>query len=268
MNSSESTRTLVAILTVVALAVAFWILLLGPKRETADELGLQVEQLQTTLAQTQSTVVAGEESRKAFPTNYQQLVVLGKAVPVGDESASLLVQLNQIADRAHVSFRSLQVGTSNSSEVTESAPPEVDETEGESEESGSEESSAVAAAAIEPTESAASALPIGATLGTAGLSVLPYDLRFKGSFFHVADFINGVDSLIKTSGSKLAVDGRLVTLDGFTLSADSEKGFPYLEANFSVTTYLVPSLQGITAGATPSGSASSELATTTATNLR
>ncbi len=252
MKATSSTRTIVAILVLVALALAFWMLLLSPKREKSDELGVEVEQLQSTLVTTQSEVLAGEESREAFPTNYQQLVVLGKAVPVGDESASLLVQLNHVSDRSHVKFQSLLVGTTNGSAAE--APPEEPapeaEAEPESTEPPAEESTGVPAAAITPTEAATSTAPIGATVGPAGLNILPYDLTFSGSFFHVADFIHGIDSMIHTSGNKVAVDGRLVTLDGFALTIDGQEGFPQLTANFSVTTYLVPPGQGITAGAT------------------
>ena len=47
-----------------------------------------------------------------------------------------------------------------------------------------------------------------------------------------------------TGPGKVAVDGRLVTLDGFALKAAAEKGFPQLNANFAVTTYLTPPNQG------------------------
>lgn len=268
MKASSSTRTIVAILAVVGLAIAFWMLLLSPKREKSDELSLQAEQLQSTLVATQSAVLAGEEAQKAFPTNYQQLVVLGKAVPIGDESASLLVQLNHVADRAHVSFQSLLVGTANGSAAE--APPEeaAPEAEGETTEPPAEESTGVPAAAVAPTEAAASAAPIGATVGPAGLSTLPYDLSFKGSFFHVADFIHGIDSLIHTGGNEVAVDGRLVTLDGFALTIDGDVGFPDLTANFSVTTYLVPPGQGLTAGASPVEPATTETPSTVSDELR
>ena len=101
---------------------------------------------------------------------------------------------------------------------------------------------------------------------------MPYDLTFSGNFFHVADFMRGIDSLVHT-GKSVAVDGRLVTLNGFALNADSTLGFPHLDATFSVTTYLTPPNQGITAGATattPSATptaatTSTEAATTTAT---
>jgi Tfp pilus assembly protein PilO len=267
VKASSSSRTIVAILIVVALAIAFWMLLLSPKQQKSDELGVEAEQLQTTLVTTQSEVLAGEAARKDFSTNYQQLVVLGKAVPVGDESASLLVQLNHVAKRSHVKFESLLVGTTNGSAAE--APPEepAPEAEGESSEPPAEESTGVPAASVEPTEASTAAAPIGATVGPAGLSILPYDLTFKGSFFHVADFIHGIDSLIHTGGNKVAVDGRLVTLDGFALAIDGQVGFPRLTANFSVTTYLVPPGQGLTAGASPVEPSSAE-PTTVSNELR
>jgi Tfp pilus assembly protein PilO len=245
---TATNKTIVAILVVVALAIAFWMLLLAPKREEADDLGKQSEQLQTTLLQSQSEVVEAEAARREFPRNYQQLVVLGKAVPANDESSSLLIELNHIADDAGVKFESLKVGTTNGSEAggeaSEAAPAPAAP-------APTEGAVGTPAAAVAPTEAAASLLPIGAQVGPAGLGVLPYDLTFKGNFFHVADFIQGLDSLVHTGGTNVAVDGRLVTLDGFSLSGNAKEGFPQLNANFSVTTYLVPPGQGVTAGATP-----------------
>lgn len=269
MKSAASTRTIVAILVFVALAVAFWMALIGPKRDQADELSEQVSQLETTLSQSQAAVAAGEAAQHQFPHDYQQLVVLGKAVPAGDESSSLLVQLNHVADRAGVRFESLKVGVASESEpaapVEEAAPEEAEEAAPETEAAPpAEESGSVPAAAV-ATESAASLQPIGALVGPAGLSVLPYEISFKGGFFGVADFIHGVDGLLHTRGSKLAVDGRLLTLDGFVLSADGKSGFPRLNANFSVTTYLVPPGEGLTAGASPAEPAEVEA---TLSNLR
>jgi hypothetical protein len=80
---------------------------------------------------------------------------------------------------------------------------------------------------------------------------MPYTLTFKGSFFHIADFIHGLDSLVETKNAQVAVTGRLITINGFSLKPDLNKGFPFLEASFSVTTFLVPPAQGVTGGATP-----------------
>jgi Tfp pilus assembly protein PilO len=93
---------------------------------------------------------------------------------------------------------------------------------------------------------------------------MPYTLSFSGNFFQIADFIEGIDSLVHARPSKVAVDGRLVTLDGFALTGAAEEGFPQLSASFAVTTYLIPPGQGLTAGATPTTPAPAESITATA----
>ena len=37
-----------------------------------------------------------------------------------------------------------------------------------------------------PTEAAASLMPLGASIGPAGLAVMPYNLIFNGTFFQIA----------------------------------------------------------------------------------
>jgi hypothetical protein len=93
---------------------------------------------------------------------------------------------------------------------------------------------------------------------------MPYTLTFDGEFFEIADFIKGLDALVKTTNEKVAVDGRLITIDSFSLSPDPAGGFPALQASFTVTTYLTPPDQGVTAGATPASPAgAAPVATTT-----
>ena len=58
-----------------------------------------------------------------------------------------------------------------------------------------------------------------------------------------------------TESGKPVVHGRLMTIDGFSLTGDPFTGFPAVEANFAVTTYIVPAEQGLAAGATPAGPA-------------
>ena len=78
---SQNAKTALAIAAVVALAIAFWFLLLSPKQEKADELGSQVKTLRTEVASEQQRVEAGLAAKRAFADDYQQLVLLGKAVP-------------------------------------------------------------------------------------------------------------------------------------------------------------------------------------------
>jgi Tfp pilus assembly protein PilO len=245
----SGSMTIVAMLVVAALAIAFWVLLISPKREEAAKLGTQIEQVESSLAQHEAEVTAAEEARKQFPVDYQKLVVLGKAVPAGDETASLLVQVSGIAKRSHIKFKDISLSA-----------------EGES----GEAPATAAPTGASPTEAAASLLPLGATIGPAGLAVMPYTLSFEGTFFQVARFIKGLDSLVKTQNEEVAVDGRLITVDSFTLgSGEGEAAAASsstLSASFNVTTYVTPPEQGLTASASPTspaGLSATPAATTT-----
>lgn len=238
---SKTTNVVIgAMLLVAALAAAFWILALSPKRSEASKLDAQVSQLESSLSQHESEIATAEEAHKEFPVDYQRLVVLGMAVPNEDETASLLVQLNRISGKAGVRFQTLSLEASGESEGAESEEPSLSTPNGEP---------------ISPTEAAASLLPLGASIGPASLAVMPYQLTFTGNFFKIANFIKGLDSLVKTTNEKVGVDGRLITINGFTLGEDSEAKFPALQATFTVTTYLTPPSQGTTAGASPEGPA-------------
>jgi hypothetical protein len=232
----SSDRSILAGVGVVVLIAAFWIMVLGPKRKEASDLDSQASDLQAQVAQAESDAGASQQARTQFSSNYRRLVALGKAVPEDADSASLLVQLQSLSGKSHVQFRGLTLGESTSSTGTPAATPPVPTTD--------------------PTlasEQAAALLPIGATVGTAGLPTMPYALQFQGGFFDVADFFGNLDSLVYTDKSdKVRVNGRLLTIDGFSFSA-SPKGFPDLTANVAVTSYLTPNDLGTTAGATPAG---------------
>lgn len=223
-----------AMLAVAVLAGAFWILLLSPKREEASKLDAQITQLEGSLAQHEGEIATAEEARSEFPTDYQHLVVLGKAVPSEDDTASLLVQLNHVANEAGVRFQTLNLEAAGSE--AEASP-----------------TAAAGEETVSATEAAASLMPLGAAVGPAGLAVMPYKLAFTGNFFTIADFIKGLDSLVETTNEGVGVDGRLITVNGFSLAEDTEAKFPELQATFSVTTYLTPPSQGTTAGASPTG---------------
>ena len=226
----SSNKLILAILVVAALVIGFWMVLLSPKRNEASELSAEAGALEASVSEARGRLAQAEEAKRAFPADYGQLVVLGQAVPQGDETSSLLVELGKVSSDSKVTFRSIDLEEGTGAE--ESAAPAAESAE-----------------SVPPSEATAALLPLGAAIGSAGFGVVPYNLKFSGSFFHVADFIEGIDSLVKTSG-KIGVDGRLITVDGFALSENVDRGFPYLDANFAVTAYVTPPAQGLTAGAT------------------
>jgi Tfp pilus assembly protein PilO len=237
-SSHGATRTIVSIFVVVAVAIAFWALLLGPKRDKASSLGSEVAAAQASLAQAVSAASEATAAQQEFAPDYRRLVSLGKAVPAGEETPSLLVVLSRIAKRTGVAFDSLQL----TSEAGEGAATSTSQEAGPT-------TSIPTSSTVPPTEAEAALLPLGATVGNAGLGVMPYSLIFAGGYFEIAKFIHEIDGLIRTEKNTVEVDGRLITIDGFSLSEETGAS-GILKANVAVTTYLVPPAQGITAGAT------------------
>jgi Tfp pilus assembly protein PilO len=250
VEMTPTNRLVLAIVVAVAIGVAFWMLLLSPKREEASKLQTQVTDLKASLTAHEAEVTEAEAAKKEFPVQYERLVVLGKAVPGDDDTASLLIQLNRIAEDAEVKFSTLKLSsTGGEAPPAEEAAPAT----------GTE-------AAVTPTEAAASTMPLGANVGPAGLAAMPYTLTFMGNFFKIADFIAGLDELVRTKNQEVMVDGRLLTIDGFAVEEEPKYGFPRLKATFTVTSYLTPPSQGVTAGASPTSPAP-ETATPASTTL-
>lgn len=240
-------RLIVSILVIAVLAIGFWMLVISPKREEANELSSQIQQLTVSLEGARATAAEAEAARDEFPADYRQLVSLGKSVPAGDETASLLVELSRLAKKTRVEFDELQLNgsgeesapvTSESAAAVPSTPP----TEGAA-------GAVQAAATVPPTEAAASLLPLGATVGSAGLAVMPYNVTFRGGFFQIAEFMHEIDSLVRTKDGAVSNSGRLLTVDGFSLANGAEG--TDLDANFAVNTYVIPPGLSPTAGASP-----------------
>jgi Tfp pilus assembly protein PilO len=246
----SATRPIIGMLMVAAAAIAFWTLLVSPKRDEASKLAQQVEGVSATVESARSGLAQATAARRSFPAAYHQLVELGQAVPADDETPSLLIELETIAAATGVEFDDIQLEGEGEAapEAVAAPPPTTEATTGTS-------TGTPASETIPPTEVEASLLPLGASIGSAGLAVMPYSLNLKGNFFQIDHFIGAIDSLVRAEKS-MKVDGRLITINGFSLSAGTGEGTgsgaaPELQADFSVTTYLTPPGQGVTAGATP-----------------
>jgi Tfp pilus assembly protein PilO len=114
--SSANNKLILAMIAVAVLAGAFWMLVLSPKRQEASELSSQVSQARESLSQHRVEVATAVQARREFPVAYQQLVVLGKAVPGDDDTPSLLVQVNRIAENAEVRFQAINLSSTASGE--------------------------------------------------------------------------------------------------------------------------------------------------------
>ena len=260
----------------VALVVGFYLLVLAPKRDKVSELQGQIDQLHSSITSAEQQASYGEQARQDFPKYYGRMVVLGKAVPAEADTASLLVQLNSISDQTHLDFRSIgtadggsgsgasaggAAATGSSAPTSPTGAAQAAASTASTANSATPTSTGSSASAATPavapaTEASAAALPIGATVGPAGLPTLPYDLSMRGSYFNVADFIGKVDGLVEPvgDGAQLSPDGRLLTIGGFNLQLRGTGPSPRLKADFVINAYSTGS-QGLTLGASPSGPA-------------
>jgi Tfp pilus assembly protein PilO len=269
---------------IVALAVCFYLLILAPKRNQSNELQGQIDQLHSSISTAEQQTSYGEQARQDFPKYYGRMVVLGKAVPAEADTASLLVQLNSISQQTKLDFRSISIsdggggsgapaggaaatGSSSPTSPTGAAQAAASTastassagstTSTTASATGSSASPATASVAAAPaTEAAAAALPIGATVGPAGLPTLPYNLSMRGDYFDVSNFIGEIDGLVEPvgGGSQLSPDGRLLTIGGFNLQLRGTGPSPRLKADFVINAYSTGS-QGLTLGASPSAPA-------------
>ena len=267
-----SDRTVLIVLVLVGALAAFWFLLLAPKRQEASDLGDKVTQLESDISAQQALVADGHAAQAGYEENFSSLVLLGKAAPADGDMPAMLKQLVSISSKAQTDFELLEQGSAPAlpqpvaAETTTDANAETPPAEGEAPPAEGEAPPAEGAtpatpvSAVPATEASAASLPIGATVGSAGLSVLPYDVRLTGEFFEIADLFEGVDRMVRSQAAKVEVDGRLVTVNGFTMK--KENTTDPLTVELSLSTYVLPESQGLTAGGTSTAPPSSVPAAT------
>ena len=73
-------------------------------------------------------------------------------------------------------------------------------------------------------------------------------MTFQGDFFQVADLFRGIDDLVESKNATVDVGGRLITINSFKMTKE-EVDAP-LAVELSISSYVLPSSQGLTAGAT------------------
>jgi hypothetical protein len=97
------------------------------------------------------------------------------------------------------------------------------------------------------------------SVGSAGFSAMPLKFSFRGSFFNMSDFFSRLERFVSVRNARMDVTGRLLRVESMVLKPD-QSGFPMIRAEIGASSYLVPSSEGLTAGATPKGPAGTSAA--------
>ncbi len=215
----KSRSAIIAIVVVALAGFGAWHFLVSPPRQEAADVQAQIDTQQAALTTAQTTLAAAEGAKARYRAAYTEVLRLGKAVPEDDDLQSLLVQLSATARASKVRFVSLERGNA----PTGAVPTGTGQT-------------------------TTAPLPPGATVGASGFPTVPLKLTFSGDYFQLTGFLRRLQAYVKT-GKTIRVKGRLLTLDGVSLTAPTP-GSRKLDAVVSATAYLVSPVEGATAGAT------------------
>jgi Tfp pilus assembly protein PilO len=251
------TRMIAGVMLGVVAMAGFWFGVIAPKRDASAALEGQITAAQTRLQVATSTAATADQARLTYRTDYATLAKLGKAVPGDDDIASLVYQLESVARANKIDFRAVKLTGAVGGGPPPAAPADANST------GGDDKSSPTAAAPAPAT--VVSQAPPGTVVGTAGLMTVPFTITFDGGYMAMQRFLKAIDRLAVTRKKQIRVNGRLLTVDGFSLTPGRD-GLPKLKAVVSATAYLVPPTDNAAASATPSspGGAATPAPTTTA----
>jgi hypothetical protein len=251
MSITKRDRYILLAVVALGLVGAYWFGALAPKRAKISALDKDLATAQQTLAQAQQEKVQFAQAQVSFPNLYATLGELGKAVPAGQNTPSLLVELNHAAAQAKVDFRSIELKADLADKLTAPSAPNPAAAAPGTGTTGATGAAGAAPASAGTTTPAASATGTGA--GTGALQPLPFEYDFKGNFYSLKKLIANVTKLVEARNRELAISGRLVVIQGFALQRS--------KVTILATSYMLPADQGLFAGATSAGPAGTTGAT-------
>jgi Tfp pilus assembly protein PilO len=232
---SARDRIVVAVLAGVVALAAFWFLGLAPKRKQIAAADGQIAAQQERLQKAQAVLAGAQQAKQAYPANSAEVARLGTAVPADDNVASLVYELQGVARGAKIAFRSIKLNGGTSNATTPAAGAAASSATGSTGSTGASTTGAAAPA----TQVAASQLPPGAVVGTAGLATLPFTFTFQGSYLDMQRFVDRVNRFVAVKGHDIAVTGRLLTVDGIALTPSANDP-GQVKATMAATAYLAP----------------------------
>ncbi len=218
-------RIVVVVLGALAALAVAWMLVVSPEQKKASVVQAKAQSARSELSVAKSKLSEAEAAETRYAAAYSSIVSLGQAVPADSEVSSLVYELDHASSNDKVDFESIASG-------------------------------AVGASGASTSASAASAVPTA----TAGFQQLPFTFSFAGTYEQLYKLIARLQGFTVTkSDGSVAVNGRLLSIQGVSLTANSATGGPStggeLKAAVTATAYVLPAGQSLTGGATASAPA-------------
>ena len=242
MNMSARDRYILIALVIVGGLGAIWFMALSPKRKEAAQLDKDIAAAQLQLDQSKQEKVTFAQAQLSFPRMYASLGRLGKAVPPHQDVPSLLVQLNHAAAQANVDFRSVELKVDDAPAAPAATPPPPAE--------GAAAGATGASGATGATGADGASISGSATVAPVEFQKVPFEYKFKGSFYNLEKLIHNINGLVDRRNQELAIAGRLITIEGFAMTRG--------KITVLATSYMLPADQGLFGGATPQAPAGTD----------
>lgn len=110
MSISRPIRLILVGLVLLLIVVLAWFFLLSPLRSDIKDAEASIQRELDTLTAAQTQLARSEAIREEGEKNRSLLLQLAKMVPEGEQIPSLLVQIQDLADRAGIDFVSITPG--------------------------------------------------------------------------------------------------------------------------------------------------------------
>ena len=109
-SMSDRDRKILMAIVPLVLIVAYWFLLLAPKREEASKAQKDLTEQQQRLSAAKEVSSRAKGAKTNFAADYGEIVRLGKAIPSRVDMPSLLVQLERAAEGTDITFTKITQG--------------------------------------------------------------------------------------------------------------------------------------------------------------
>lgn len=244
------------VIAAVAVLGGFYMFILKPRQAAVKEAEAQVTAARQTLSDAQQQANSGKAAQQAFQRDRATLLKIGRVVPENDDIPTLQVQLLRLAKKERVyvtEFNLTGAGAAASSSpgATSVTTPQGTTPSG----SGS-------------TDAVAPLYPPGSVQMAGGLGRTPIEIKLKGRFFELEQFLRAVQRYAVISSTRREAKGRLLVVDGFSYEASDRafedegksKKYPkgtstFLSAKLVASVYFAPPVATPSASSGGAGSA-------------
>jgi hypothetical protein len=109
-SMSDRDRKILLLALPLLLVVAYWFLLLGPKRDEVSKADAELSQQQERLSTARASADAAKGAQGSFESDFTEVVRLGKAIPSSVDMPGLIVALDRAAAGTGIRFTRIATG--------------------------------------------------------------------------------------------------------------------------------------------------------------